>query len=103
MLSLLLIFRSSECCYVDRSVLATTICCADFLTHVLSSATLHTGAHTSTPAAPAAPLVEPAVQYANQLQQLQDMGFGDAEANLQALIRTRGNVNNAVERLLSGP
>jgi hypothetical protein len=42
------------------------------------------------------------VQYANQLQQLQDMGFSDAEANLQALIRTRGNVNNAVERLLTG-
>lgn len=55
------------------------------------------------PATPAAPAVDPAVQYANQLQQLQDMGFADAEANLQALIRTRGNVNNAVERLLSGP
>ena len=54
-------------------------------------------------ATPAAPAVDPAVQYANQLQQLQDMGFADAEANLQALIRTRGNVNNAVERLLSGP
>lgn len=55
------------------------------------------------PAAPAAPAVEPRVQYANQLQQLQDMGFPDAEANLQALIRTRGNVNAAVERLLTGP
>ena len=55
------------------------------------------------PAAPAAPAVEPRVQYANQLQQLQDMGFPDAEANLQALVRTRGNVNAAVERLLGGP
>ncbi len=50
----------------------------------------------------AVPAQDPAVQYANQLQQLQDMGFSDAEANLQALIRTRGNVNNAVERLLTG-
>jgi hypothetical protein len=57
---------------------------------------------TATSSAPAAPAVEPRVQYANQLQQLQDMGFPDAEANLQALIRTRGNVNAAVERLLNG-
>lgn len=60
-------------------------------------------ASAAAPAAPAAPAVEPRVQYANQLQQLQDMGFPDAEANLQALIRTRGNVNAAVERLLGGP
>lgn len=55
------------------------------------------------PVAPAAPPVDPRVQYANQLQQLQDMGFPEEEANLQALIRTRGNVNAAVERLLGGP
>lgn len=60
------------------------------------------GAAAQAPAAPAAPAQDPAVQYANQLQQLQDMGFSDAAANLQALIRTRGNVNAAVERLLSG-
>jgi len=62
---------------------------------------LHNKCSLGAPAA--APAVDPAVQYANQLQQLQDMGFADADANLQALIRTRGNVNNAVERLLSGP
>lgn len=53
------------------------------------------------PAAPAAPAVDPAVQYAAQLQQLQDMGFPDATANLRALVQTRGNVNAAVERLFS--
>jgi len=52
---------------------------------------------------PPVPVVDPAVQYASQLQQLQDMGFSDAPANLQALVHTRGNVNNAVERLLGGP
>ena len=45
---------------------------------------------------------DPSIRYANQLQQLQDMGFSDNAANLQALIRTNGNVNSAVERLLSG-
>ncbi len=62
-----------------------------------------TGLGASAPAPTPAPAQDPAVQYANQLQQLQDMGFSDGAANLQALIRTRGNVNAAVERLLSGP
>ena len=49
------------------------------------------------------PSQDPAVRFAAQLQQLQDMGFSDGAANLQALVRTNGNVNAAVERLLSGP
>eukprot|EP01039_Chlorochromonas_danica_P002826 gene2826-3081_t len=49
------------------------------------------------------PVVDPAVRFANQLQQLQDMGFVDQEANLRALQATGGNVNAAVERLLTGP
>ncbi|RYH17179.1 hypothetical protein EON65_28955 [archaeon] len=53
-------------------------------------------------AAPAAPPVDPAVRFASQLQQLQDMGFGDQAANLRALQATSGNVNAAVERLLNG-
>ncbi len=40
--------------------------------------------------------------YASQLQQLQDMGFGDVRNNIRALQATGGNVNAAVERLLSG-
>ena len=50
----------------------------------------------------APPPPDPSIRYANQLQQLQDMGFSDNTANLQALVRTNGNVNAAVERLLSG-
>jgi len=56
------------------------------------------GAPTSTPTPPA----DPAVTYASQIQQLQDMGFTDVAANIRALQRTQGNVNAAVERLLSG-
>jgi ubiquilin len=52
------------------------------------------------PAAPPAP-ADPATTYASQQQQLQDMGFGDTAANLRALVQTQGNVNAAVERLLS--
>jgi ubiquilin len=44
----------------------------------------------------------PAARYASQLRQLADMGFHDEAANLRALTATNGNVNNAVERLLSG-
>jgi ubiquilin len=33
---------------------------------------------------------------------LQDMGFFDRDANIRALQATGGNVNAAVERLLSG-
>jgi len=40
--------------------------------------------------------------YASQLQQLQDMGFADVPSNIRALQATGGNVNAAVERLLSG-
>merc|ERR1712070_794213 len=41
-------------------------------------------------------------RFASQLTQLQDMGFGDRAANIRALTLTGGNVNAAVERLLSG-
>lgn len=54
----------------------------------------------ASPAAP--PAVDPAVQYASQLQQLQDMGFTDAAANIRALVATSGNVNAAIERLFGG-
>jgi len=49
----------------------------------------------STPATP------PETLYATQLQQLQDMGFGDQASNVRALQATQGNVNAAVERLLT--
>ena len=52
--------------------------------------------------APAAPALPPAELYASQLQQMAEMGFVDADANTRALQATGGNVNAAIERLLSG-
>lgn len=51
------------------------------------------------PAAP--PPADPEAAYATQLQQLQDMGFFDRQANIRALQATGGNVHAAVDRLLS--
>jgi len=51
---------------------------------------------------PSAPAQAAEIRYAAQISQLCDMGFFDAEANLRALVATGGNVNAAVERLLSG-
>ena len=55
-----------------------------------------------TAAAPASNL-PPQERFASQLQQLQDMGFFDQASNIQALTVTNGNVNAAVEYLLSRP
>lgn len=58
----------------------------------------------STPAAPAPAVpaaVPPTERFAAQLTQLQEMGFSDDARSLQALVQTQGNVNAAVERLLS--
>lgn len=46
------------------------------------------------------PAVPPEELYANQLSQLQEMGFIDTRENIQALLATSGNVHAAVERLL---
>jgi len=43
----------------------------------------------------------PEERFASQLDQLASMGFVDRQANIQALISTMGDVNAAVERLLS--
>jgi ubiquilin len=51
------------------------------------------------PANPQQPAEE---RFAAQLQQLQDMGFNNRQVNVQALTRTNGNVEAAVERLLMG-
>lgn len=48
------------------------------------------------------PRVPPEELYASQLQQLEAMGFVDQQANIRALSQTGGNVNAAVDRLLSG-
>merc|ERR1712137_295205 len=46
--------------------------------------------------------MSPEARYAVQLQQLNDMGFNDQEANIRCLTATSGNVNAAIERLLGG-
>jgi len=51
-----------------------------------------------TPAANQAP---PEERYRSQLEQLAGMGFVNREANIQALMATFGDINAAVERLLS--
>eukprot|EP00210_Caulerpa_lentillifera_P008454 g8066.t1 len=48
------------------------------------------------------PVTDPVTTYATQLQQLQDMGFTDREANIRALQATGGNVNAAIDRILQG-
>ncbi|KAG3025901.1 Ubiquitin domain-containing protein [Phytophthora cactorum] len=57
------------------------------------------GAAASTPAAPAG---NPEEIYASQLTQLNDMGFSNRDQNIRALQATFGNVQAAVDRLLSG-
>ncbi|GFQ01854.1 ubiquitin domain-containing protein dsk2b [Phtheirospermum japonicum] len=54
-------------------------------------------------AVPNNPDVPPEQLYANQLSQLQEMGFYDTQENIRALRATAGNVHAAVERLLSNP
>ena len=44
----------------------------------------------------------PAERYAVQLEALRNMGFDDESANIRALQQTNGNINMAVERLISG-
>lgn len=46
--------------------------------------------------------ITPAVRFAEQIRQLNSMGFVDDAANIRVLTATGGNVNAAVERLLSG-
>lgn len=54
------------------------------------------------PAAAAVSSEPPEVRFQNQLAQLNDMGFFDADENIRALLATGGNVNSAIERLLNG-
>ena len=46
--------------------------------------------------------VTPTVRFTEQIRQLNGMGFTDEGANIRALTATNGNVNAAVDRLLSG-
>jgi len=47
--------------------------------------------------------IPPEQRYRMQLQSLNDMGFDDNQANIRALTQTHGNVNRAVDVLLTAP
>lgn len=49
------------------------------------------------------PTQPPRERFATQLSQLQEMGFFDEQSNLEALLISNGNVNAAIEYLLSNP
>jgi len=54
------------------------------------------------PAASATPEhLRPEILYREQLSQLNELGFVDFEANINALVSTGGNVQAAINRLLS--
>lgn len=68
---------------------------------ILNSNRAAGGSSTTAPPPPSVNSTPPEERFASQLQQLEGMGFGDRAANLRALIATQGNINAAVERLLS--
>ena len=45
----------------------------------------------------------PEERFASQLQQLESMGFTNRERNIRALVQSFGNVEAAIEIILSGP
>lgn len=60
------------------------------------------GAPGAAPAAVAgAPQVAPRERFKEQLEQLSSMGFPDEEANLRALLQTNGQVDAAINIILS--
>ncbi|KZT63630.1 hypothetical protein DAEQUDRAFT_733596 [Daedalea quercina L-15889] len=59
------------------------------------------GAFGGAPAAPADSR-PPEERFQVQLQQLQDMGFTNAQQNVRALLATGGNVHSAIEYILGG-
>lgn len=63
----------------------------------------NTGLGSAAAAGANAPPSNPADRYRNQLQQLYGMGFDDEQANLAALQAAHGNLNRAVDQLLSAP
>ncbi|KAG2140180.1 hypothetical protein DEU56DRAFT_911881 [Suillus clintonianus] len=59
------------------------------------------GGFSAPPAAPADSR-SPEERFQVQLQQLQDMGFTNGSQNVRALLATGGNVNSAIEYILTG-
>ncbi|CAG8521853.1 1679_t:CDS:2 [Paraglomus brasilianum] len=69
-------------------------------TNAASTNTTNTSNPTAAPN-PFLNLFNPAERYQVQLQQLNEMGFWDAQRNIRALLACGGNVNAAIEYLLS--
>ena len=53
------------------------------------------------PTAPPAPPVDPKVKYAAQLEKMKEMGFLNDDVNLDALKATNGNIEAAIERIIT--
>ena len=47
--------------------------------------------------------ISPEQRFRIQLQSLNDMGFDDNRVNIPALVQTHGNVNRAIDMLLTNP
>jgi len=69
---------------------------SQFMSQILSAMALNQGVEGADGQQP-----PPEERYRAQLEQLTAMGFVNRDANLQALIATFGDINAAVERLLS--
>ncbi|XP_053976190.1 ubiquilin-1 [Hylaeus anthracinus] len=69
---------------------------SQFMARMVSAMALNQGAEVD-----GQPVPPPEERYRAQLEQLTAMGFVNRDANLQALIATFGDINAAVERLLS--
>jgi len=67
-----------------------------------ANTTSSTNANTSTSNTSSQPAVRPEILYHSQLAQLNDMGFTNPQANIQALIATGGNLEAAVNLLIAG-
>lgn len=69
----------------------------------LENTSISAGAGTGRAGASTPSSVAPEQRYRMQLQSLNDMGFDNNEINIQALTRTHGNVNRAVDLLFTDP
>jgi len=61
------------------------------------------GGGAATPTANVTPAPDAETRFASQLEQLEMMGFNNRQANIEELTRTGGNVEAAVDRLLTRP
>jgi len=74
------------------------------LTYICFLSVPFSGISTGNPGGqPAQPVQDPETRFASQLEQLANMGFTNRAACIEELSRTGGNVEAAIDRLLSRP